>query len=309
MSKKTWLDDISQVVMAANNPQIALEDVAKTLPTTAQGDVATLRDILAGKIPGDKKLKKTDSLWTVLFRLVKQADKSSAVYLGQYHQLIRSRLSLESVFKTRFITYLYFVWLTLVLFYSLITLTNKSLPAFANFYAESGAALPALTQFIFDGKFLMLTVAVVLLVAIVAIIIPWLYRRRLQQLLPIPSYLRWFPFYFFLTRYYHRYLHTIFAAVYHQVGEDNPLQRGEKMLPKSPVDTVELRLLHVALRQGGFEQVLQSQQQQLADATLKHIRIADSIIGGVTLIIYAVLIYFYILGVYSPIFQLGGIIG
>ncbi len=112
-----------------------------------------------------------------------------------------------------------------------------------------------------------------------------------------------------VTRNYHRYLQLVFADIYANVGEPNPLQRGEAQLPKSFLAPHDQMLLNVALTHGGFNETLRLQQQKFATATLKHIRAADSLIGGIIFIIYAILVYTYIRGIYEPIFQLGEVVG
>ncbi|PID64368.1 MAG: hypothetical protein CR962_01610, partial [Gammaproteobacteria bacterium] len=177
MSKIDWLDDISQVVMHADNKEAALAALAQQLPQKAQRDVSTLRQIMAGEVPSQKALKKSGSLWAALFQLAKQGDKALPHYLGQYQHLAKARLSLESVFQTRFLAYLYFFWLIMTLFVSLLIVTNTTLPTFTEFYQDFGAAMPLSTRFILEGWFLLLAIGIFLFAALFALIMPWWYRR------------------------------------------------------------------------------------------------------------------------------------
>lgn len=308
MTHYNHLNDISQVVMAADNPTVALDDLTQTLPPKHQQTLAVLREILSGKIPDDKTLKKTKSLWALLFRLARLGDKSPTAYLGQYQSLSKASLPLGNAAQAQNITLAYLSYLILFLFIVLFTTVKKTLPTFAVIYEGYGVALPGITQFILQDGFLWLTALGVFIVVFIGFIVPLSYRRRIKQLMPIPWYLRWFLFYFFLTRYYHQYLHTVFAGIYYQVNETNPIQRGGKMLPGTPTKTLQIQLLQVALRQGSFTTAQQRQQQQLAETTLKQMRLANGQLSIVVLLIFALFLVLFIMGIYLPIFNMGELI-
>lgn len=305
MAKRDYLDDISTVVMGADSPSAALDDLANTLPKHTHNDIAITRDILMGNVPNEKALKKSNCLWSALFRLAKGANQPLTTYFKQYQPLSTARLGLEDALKTPWLAYLYFFWLTLVLLVSLSITVRKTLPNFEALYQDLGTALPTFTQIVLKGDFTLIVVIILLLIAIIAVFVPSLYRQRMKRLLPIPFYLRLFPFYFLVTRHYHRYLHCVFTGVYQRVGEDNPMQRGGRLLPKVPAQTIDTQLLQVALRQGSFEPLLAQQQQKVADLVTKQMRFADSLIGGLVLMVYAWIVYAYMMGIYLPIFSMG----
>lgn len=309
MSKTDWLDEISQVVMAADDKTAALAELRRQLPAVSHASITALGNIIDGEPPDAKVLKRSGSLWAGLFRLAKQGDKPQADYLSQYRLLSTARLSLESSYQTKFFTYLYFFWLVMTMFTSLLTITQKTLPVFSEFYSDFGAMLPPLTQFIASGYFFLFAVVIFLLAVAFALVVPWWYRGYIKRLLPIPLFLRLFPFYLGVTRNYHRYLQMVYAEVYHRIGEQTPLLRAEKQLPKPVLKSYEKRLLNVAQAHGGFDERLRLQQQKCVDATLKHIRIADSFISGIILLVYALLVYLLVRGIYEPIFILGEAVG
>lgn len=314
MSRTDWLDDVSQVVMAADDKAAALAELKQQLPAVAHSSITALSHIIDDKtpnntIPDEKMLRQSGSLWTGLFRLAKQGDNPTADYLQQYRVLSAARVSLGSAFQTNFLTYMYFFWLVMIMLISLSIITIKTLPVFAGFYQDVGATLPPLTQFVLDGSFLLFAMVSLVLALVIALLIPWQYRSYIKRLLPIPFYLRLFPFYIGTTRNYHRYLQMVFAKVYHRVGEQTPLQRAENQLPKAVLTAHEKCFLHVAQTHGGLSERLHQQQHRFAEATLKHIRIADSLIGSVILMVYGVLVYLYARGIYEPIFQMGDIVG
>ncbi|MBS9781433.1 MAG: hypothetical protein KGV56_02965 [Gammaproteobacteria bacterium] len=308
MSRTDYLDDISHIVMSAENKQIALEDLSQTLPPKAHYFIRVLRDILAGKEPNIAKLKRIDSIWVMIFRLAKQSDKPKSAFLGQYCHIAKSKVVLSN--KKYIVGYLYFIWVMLFLQISFSITMVKILPVLESFFAGFGANLPKLTKLVINRDFQLITQIIFYVIAVLAILVPWLYIRQMKRLSPIPRYLRCLPFYMPLTRYYHRYLHTIFTGVYYRAGEDDPLRCAAKLLPKNhTMNEIEQGLLTVAMRQGSFEEVLQSQQEKLADSTTKVARITDSLIGGLLFVFYAVLVATYVIGAYLPIFMLGDVIG
>ncbi len=308
MNRTDYLDDISQIVMAAENKEVALEDLSQTLPPKANYFVKVLRDILAGKEPNTAKIKRIDSIWAMIFRLGKQSDKPMGTFLGQYCQIAKSKIILSN--KSYLVGYLYFIWVMIALQVCLSIMMVKTLPVLESFFADFGASLPAFTQSVINRDFQLITQTIFYVIAVLAILIPWSYRRQMKRLSPIPCHLRWLPFYMPLTHYYHRYLHTLFTGVYYRAGEDEPLRYAAKLLPKNhTMNDIEQGLLTVAMRQGSFEEVLQSQQEKLADSTKKVARITDSLILGLLFVIYAVLVATYVIGAYLPIFMLGDIVG
>ncbi len=308
MSRTDYLDDISHIVMSAENKQVALEDLSQTLPPKAHYFIRVLRDILAGKEPNIAKLKRIDSIWAMIFRLAKQSDKPKSAFLGQYCHIAKSKVVLSN--KKYIVGYLYFIWVMLFLQLCLSIVMTRTLPVIEDVLFSFGAELPELTQLVLNRDFQLITQIIFYVIAVLAILIPWLYRRQMKRLSPIPRYLRWLPFYMPLTHYYHRYLHTLFTGVYYRAGEAEPLRCAEKLLPKNhTINEIEQGLLTVAMRQGSFEAMLQSQQEKLADSTTKVARITDSLIGGLLFVIYAVLVAMFVIGAYLPIFMLGDVIG
>lgn len=125
---------------------------------------------------------------------------------------------------------------------------------------------------------------------------------------PLPFYLRIMPMYYGCSHRYNRYLWFIYSGIYNATNDEQPLQQAKSLLPHFKSNYDETILLQTAFKAGKLAEILTNQQPQLISDIAFRLKMAEGIIGGLALILYAILVAVPIFAMYMPIFMLGDVL-
>lgn len=309
MSKRSddRLNEVSEVAMAAKDKEAALAKLKKGMSHHYQPAIKTVESILNGDYEAISKNK--NSLWHVIYQLSQPSNQPADSYFKQYNLLSQSQVRLTSAYKSNLIGYGYFCVLVFVFITYYLNLNNQILPTFQSFFNDFGAELPTVTQLVMSGWFSIFIVFVFILVFLLAIIIPWRYRKALAAMRPIPTYLRILPMYYRCTKLYNYYLWLSYSDIYAHVDEGKPLELAKLSLPNFKCDENEMALLQTAYEMGGFNQILLSKRSRLINDIIFRIKVSEGIIAALAIVLYALLVAIPVIAMYAPIFMLGKVVG
>ncbi len=307
-SETKKLNDIVSVLLSADDPQKACAELDNTLTGNARRPLEVAKRILSGDITN----MQAEGMFAILDKLAKQGEQPVMSYIDQYAILDIESNRIAKFVKQNWGGVLYFVLMSIVYFIVMTIYRVKVLPVFAELYESMGAELPAFTQLVMVDNGLEVMILLVFIVAVLfGGLLPFMFRRALASLEPLPKYLLIFPTYIFTDYLYHRYLLLVYARIYVQVGESNPIEKAQQALkvgrlPKDDWDLLNVASNHYAKE--SLERQLQKREDQLLQQLKARIEITQTTINIIIFILFAYVLMAPVLAMYLPIFQMGAIV-
>lgn len=301
------LNDISHVVMHANDKQAALDELKKTLSPRYRFAIKKMQQILDND--NDFLKENRHGLWEKIPLLSKQSGIKMESYVKHYNILDKARTEISESFTLNKVTLFYYAALLYFIAACYNIFKKKNLPVFQSFFEEYNAELPQLTQFVINGNYLLLILVVSIIILVVSLIIPLIYRHAVTHLKFIPKYISWLPFYSSAAKSYNQYLILLYAHIHHKAGVPDAIKTAQIGTPTLKMNKNKFALLNTAKKFGNFNEEIIFNQKLMIKKIITQTTIINRFTDVFSLLMYAILIAIPIIAMYMPIFMLGDIVG
>ncbi len=303
--ESAYLAQLSDIVLHADEPTATLEELSHQLSAKYKRPIFLLQNFLTG----DFSKANVKSQWAVLNQLANHGEQPNINYINQYPILAEAQQKLQEITPQKLSSAIYFALLLLVYVIVFTIYQIKVLPVFYDLFASVNAELPAYTQLVLGGgSGIILEFALWFIVAVCAGILPWLVKNSIRNCQKLPKYLLFFPTYKVSATAYYHYLWSVYARVYLNTNEDNPLQLASENVPNAKISNDELILLKKAQQMGRLSKQLSQKENELLVKLKSHIKVGEIIINILITIVMLYALSAPIIAMYLPIFQMGAVV-